>query len=85
MSAETMPVPVALSPVEQALVAEVAAWAQRAQAEMQASANARLAVVLDAHGLSGQAATFHHDNGTWSLLVTVPVETRPQLVAEDAA
>jgi hypothetical protein len=79
-------VPHALSAVEQALVSEVAAWLQRTQAEAQASADTRLAPILDAHQLKGQPVTFHHDGEGWVLLVEVEDTVRPtvpQLVTDD--
>ena len=56
-----------LTPVEQAFVAEIAALAAAAQQAIQQQASAKLAVVLDAHGLAQSGATFHHDGQQWTL------------------
>jgi predicted lipoprotein with Yx(FWY)xxD motif len=64
---------IALSPVEQALVNEVAQWANRAQAEIQQVANAKLAVLLDAHGMSGQTVNFAREGEAW--VMVVPAES----------
>ena len=60
--------PIFLSPVEQALVTEVAAWVERATAEVRASADQRLAVILDAHGLRGQECRFDRTDAGWTLV-----------------
>jgi hypothetical protein len=62
-----------LSPVEQAYVAEIAAQAAAAQQQ----ANAKLAVVLDAHGLAQSGAKFHHDGTAWTLRLPTPAADDP--------
>jgi hypothetical protein len=66
-----------LSPVEQAYVAEIAAQAAAAQQAIQQQAAAKLAVVLDAHGLAQSGATFHHDGTAWTLQLPTPAADDP--------
>jgi hypothetical protein len=68
-----------LSPVEQAFVAEVAAQAAAAQQAIQQQASAKLAVVLDAHGLAKSGATFHHDGQQWTLALPAPAADEPPI------
>ena len=63
---------ISLSPVEQAYVAEIAAQAAAAQQALQQQTAAKLAVVLDAHGLAQSGATFHHDGTAWTLMLPAP-------------
>lgn len=72
---------VALSPVEQALVIEVAAWVDRATAEIKASADQRLAVILDAHGLLGATCQFTRTDAGW-VLVPPPAADGPAVERE---
>jgi hypothetical protein len=60
---------IALSPIEQALVGEVAQWAARAQAEIQQAANAKMAVLLDAHGVGGKTVNFAREGEAWVMVV----------------
>ncbi len=66
-----------LSPVEQAYENEIAAQAAAAHQEIQQQANAKLAVVLDAHGLAQSGATFHHDGTAWTLQLPEPAAADP--------
>lgn len=56
-----------LSPVERALVGEVAAQAAAAQQAIQQQTAAKLAVILEAHGLADTGATFDYDGTQWVL------------------
>lgn len=67
--------PVTLTAVEQALVAEVAAWAERAAAEIRAIADRKLAVLVDAHGLTGRVCAFERTEAGWMLIPGEPVIT----------
>lgn len=58
-----------LTPVEQAYVAEIAAHAAAAQKAIEQQANAKLEVVLAAHGLTDSNATFEHDGKQWTLVL----------------
>lgn len=69
---------ITLSPVEQALVTEVAAWVERATAEVRASADQRLAVILDAYGLRGQECRFDRTDAGWVLQPPADAVPAPQ-------
>jgi hypothetical protein len=71
-----MSAPIALSKVEQALVAEVAAWVERATAEIKASADQRLAVILDAHGVLGKQCQFNRTDAGWELIPPADAESQ---------
>ena len=60
--------PILLTPVEQALVSEVAAWVDRSSAEIKLIADQKLAVILDAHGLLGQKCQFSKTETGWVLV-----------------
>lgn len=68
-----------LSKVEQALVSEVAEWVKRATAEVQALADAKLACVLEAHGLAGREATFTRREEGWVLVVEGAASVAPDV------
>ena len=68
---------VALSKVEQALVHEVVEWVKRSTAEVQAVADAKLACVLEAHGLAGREATFARREEGWVLVVEGAASVAP--------
>jgi hypothetical protein len=68
-----------LSPVELAYVNEIAAHAAAAQKAIEQQANAKLEVVLAAHGLTDSNATFKYDGKQWTLVLPATAE-----VADDA-
>lgn len=72
MTETTAGTPIALTAVEQALVTEVATWTERAMAEVRMVADAKLAVVLDAHGVRGQACEFQKTDDGWVLVPPAP-------------
>ena len=63
-----MSTPITLSPVEQALVIEVTMWLEHAVAEAKASAQNRLAPILQQHGLLGKDCKFQRVENSWVLI-----------------
>jgi hypothetical protein len=79
MSKKTIP----LSSVEQALVSEVTAWAVRIQRETEAAVNAKLACILEAHGLTDKVVNFSFNDNKWSLILEEKDATQEGLVSQD--
>lgn len=70
--------PINLSPVEQALVSEIAAWFERASAELKVSADNRLSVILQAHDLLGKECKFSRTDSGWVLIPPAEAQDAPQ-------
>lgn len=63
-----MPRTIALGKIEQALVDEVSSAYSAAVAQLQAQADAKLACVLEAHGVLGQRCQFIKTASGWDLV-----------------
>lgn len=67
-----------LSPVEQAYVTEIALTASAAHKNIEQQANAKLVVVLEAHGLQDANAQFVHRDGRWVLVLPDAPAAEPE-------
>lgn len=72
-----MPRTIALGKIEQALVDEVSSGYSAAVAQLQAQADAKLACVLEAHGVLGQPCQFIKTATGWEMMAPDVDEAPP--------